>query len=74
MANHVDSVREPLVHGNKNLKTISNDVLGIMEQKPTRLWWAGFLIALSALTLGIVAVSYQIMTGIGTWGLNKTVG
>ena len=28
----------------------------------------------AALLLGIVAVSYQIATGIGTWGLNKTVG
>ena len=74
MANHVETTREPLVHGNKNLKTITNDVLGIMEKKPTRLWWIGFLLALSALILGIVAVSYQIMTGIGTWGLNKTVG
>ena len=30
--------------------------------------------ALSALTLGIISISYQISTGIGTWGLNKTVG
>ncbi len=74
MANHVETVREPLVHGNKNLKTVTNDVVGIMDKKPTGLWWIGFLIAASALTLGIVAVSYQIMTGIGTWGLNKTVG
>ena len=74
MANQLESIREPLVHGNKNLKTITNDVVGIMDKKPTGLWWVGFLIALSALTLGVVAVSYQIMTGIGTWGLNKTVG
>ena len=74
MGSHETSIREPLVHGNKNLKTITDDVVGIMDKKPTGLWWTGFLIAASALTLGIVAVSYQIMTGIGTWGLNKTVG
>ena len=74
MADHVKSIREPLVHGNKNLKTITDDVVGIMDKKPTGLWWVGFFIALSALALGIIAVSYQIMTGIGTWGLNKTVG
>ena len=28
----------------------------------------------TALVVGVVAVWYQIATGIGTWGLNKTVG
>ena len=31
-------------------------------------------VAFTALLIGIVAVGYQIATGIGTWGLNKTVG
>jgi molybdopterin-containing oxidoreductase family membrane subunit len=74
MANHVSTIREPLVHGNKNLTQVTDDVIGIMDQKPTGLWWFGFLLAVSALILGIVSVTYQIMTGIGTWGLNKTVG
>ncbi len=74
MANQVKSIREPLVHGNKNLKSVTDDVIGIMDRKPTGLWWFGFLLAASALALGIVSVTYQIMTGIGTWGLNKTVG
>ena len=30
--------------------------------------------ALVALSIGVACVSYQIATGIGTWGLNKTVG
>lgn len=74
MASQVKSIREPLIHGNKNLKNVTNDVVEIMERKPTGLWWFGFLLAASALSLGIVSVTYQIMTGIGTWGLNKTVG
>ena len=74
MANQVKSIREPLVHGNKNLKSVTDDVIEIMDRKPTGLWWFGFLLAASALALGIVSVTYQIMTGIGTWGLNKTVG
>jgi molybdopterin-containing oxidoreductase family membrane subunit len=45
-----------------------------MERKPTWLWWLGFGLSLSALALGLASVSYQIATGIGTWGLNKTVG
>ena len=68
------STRPPLIHGNKNLTDVTNDVCEIMERKPTWLWWLGFSLALSALVLGLVSVSYQIMTGIGTWGLNKTVG
>lgn len=71
--NHL-SVREPLVHGLKSLSKVTDDVIGIMDRKPTGLWWLGFLLAASALILGIVSVTYQFMTGIGTWGLNKTVG
>ena len=46
-----------------------------MERRPTGLWWAGF--ALSSRRCSRSASSrsrYQIATGIGTWGLNRTVG
>ncbi len=33
-----------------------------------------FSVASAALLLGVVAVTYQIAMGIGTWGLNRTVG
>ena len=33
-----------------------------------------FLLAFSVLLLGVAAVSYQIAVGIGTWGLNRSVG
>jgi molybdopterin-containing oxidoreductase family membrane subunit len=36
-------------------------------------WWAWFCVALAALVLGAVAVAYQLRTGIGTWGLNRSV-
>ena len=74
MADHQTSIREPQIHGNKNLNDVTNEVCNIMDRKPTWLWWLGITLSLSALTLGIVSVSYQIATGIGTWGLNKTVG
>ena len=45
-----------------------------MSRRPTGLWWTAFGVSLRALLLGIVAVWYQIATGIGTWGLNRTVG
>lgn len=67
-------VRQPLVLGDKTLADVTNDVCVPLERRPTALWWAAFLTAFAFLALGIVAVSYQIMTGIGTWGLNRTVG
>jgi len=38
------------------------------------MWYGAFALAVTALLIGIATVSYQIKTGIGTWGLNKTVG
>ena len=74
MANEYAVLREPLIDGNKTYGQVSQEVAAPLEGKPTSLWWAGFLFALSMLLLGVWAVSYQIATGIGTWGLNRTVG
>ena len=49
-------------------------ICGPMDCRPTALWWALFTVPLTALLVGVAAVWYQIATGIGTWGLNKTVG
>ena len=64
----------PLIKGNKSAADVTRDVCGALDGKPTLLWWFGFGISFSALMLGVVAVSYQTVTGIGTWGLNSTVG
>ncbi len=70
----MDSIRVPQISGNKSLSDVTIDVCDIMERKPQKYWWFGISLSLSALTLGIICVAYQISTGIGTWGLNKTVG
>jgi molybdopterin-containing oxidoreductase family membrane subunit len=67
-------LRLPVVLGEKSLAEVSQDVCAPLERRATALWWAAFLAAFSLLALGATAVSYQIATGIGTWGLNKTVG
>jgi len=64
----------PLIGGNKTAAQVTRDVCHPLEGRPTGLWWLGFLIALSALAVGVVTVGYLMMTGIGTWGLNRTVG
>jgi len=68
------AVREPLILGDKALADVTRDICRPLEARPTRLWWAGFLVSFALLLLGVAAVSYQIGTGIGTWGLNRTVG
>jgi molybdopterin-containing oxidoreductase family membrane subunit len=64
----------PLITGGRTPGDVTRDVCGPIEGRPTGLWYAGFLAAATALTIGIVSVGYQIATGIGTWGLNRTVG
>ena len=74
MSSLMSALRKPIVEGNKSLEEVSADIIRPLEQKPTTVWWVAFIAAVSLLILGVVAVTYQIKTGIGTWGLNRTVG
>jgi molybdopterin-containing oxidoreductase family membrane subunit len=65
---------ESRVRGDAALAAVSQDICAPLERRATLLWWLAFLTALALLVLGTAAVSYQIATGIGTWGLNRTVG
>lgn len=69
-----DGFTVPLITGNKSATDVTNDVFEPLERRATPLWWSFFLIAVAFLVVGIVSVTYQILTGIGTWGLNRTVG
>jgi molybdopterin-containing oxidoreductase family membrane subunit len=64
----------PLIGGGKSAADVTREVCGALDAKPSGVWWLGFGLSAAALALGIVAVGYQIATGIGTWGLNRTVG
>lgn len=74
MAELVTNIRQPWIRDNKSLSDVSRDICGIIERKPTALWWIALLISASVMLVGTAAVVYEITTGIGTWGLNKTVG
>ncbi len=74
MANDSHNTTQPLILGNKTPGQVTDDICGNLESHPTAIWWIGLLISSSMLLLGAVAVTYQIATGIGTWGLNTTVG
>src|SRR5262249_26116081 len=62
------------IGGNKTAAQVTADICGPLERRASIWWWLMFLPAFSALLLGIAAVSYQIAVGIGTWGLNRSVG
>ena len=74
MADLTTTLRPPLVAGDKTVSDVTQDICAPLDRRPTGLWWSAFGLSLTALALGVAAVWYQIATGIGTWGLNKTVG
>ena len=75
MASHYEApIRRPLVTGEKSYHDVSVDVARPVEGKANKQWWIVFSIALAAFLWGIGCIIYTISTGIGTWGLNKTVG
>jgi len=74
MASHYEApIRKPLVLGDKGYHDVSVDIAAPVEGRANKQWWIVFSIALAALLWGIGCIIYTISTGIGTWGLNKTV-
>lgn len=71
---HTSSLRKPLITMNRTYGEITNDVLDSIETGPSNIWYILFSIAVLTLLVGIVVVIYQLKTGIGVWGLNKTIG
>lgn len=75
MSGHpVSSLRQPLLGAERTNAQITDEVCAPMERRPNGLWWFAFSLALTALGWGVVSVHTLVTTGIGTWGLNKTVG
>jgi len=71
------STREPeppLITGGKTAADVTRDICSPLERRAKPLWWLGMLCSTSALLFGVWAVWYQTKTGVGTWGLNRTVG
>ncbi|WP_343911971.1 NrfD/PsrC family molybdoenzyme membrane anchor subunit [Aquimarina litoralis] len=74
MSHYEAPIRKPLVTGDKTYHDVTVDVAAPVEGKANKSWWIVFSIALVAFLWGIGCIIYTISTGIGTWGLNKTVG
>jgi molybdopterin-containing oxidoreductase family membrane subunit len=58
----------------RNPGDVTRDVMRPLERPPSTMWWIAMALSIAALLLGVAAVGYQMATGIGTWGLNRTVG
>ena len=68
------AIRRPLILGHKTYHDITNDVVGPIEGNAPRQWKIAISIAAVIALYGIGSIMYLVGTGIGAWGLNKTVG
>jgi molybdopterin-containing oxidoreductase family membrane subunit len=68
------AIRKPLILGEKTYHDITEDICRPIESKAPRAWYVLLAIAGVIALWGIGCILYLIGTGIGTWGLNKTVG
>ena len=74
MASHYEApIRRPLVLGDKGYHDVTVDIAAPVEGRANKHWWIVFSISLIAFLWGIGCIVYTVSTGIGTWGLNKTV-
>jgi len=67
-------VRDPLILGKKTYHQMTVDICHPVEGKANKYWWIAFIIAATTALWGFTCMAYTIGTGIGVWGLNKTVG
>ncbi len=64
----------PLITAATSPGEVTRDICEPIEAGPTKLWRLCLALSASFLLIGVVCVGYQMAVGIGTWGLNRTVG
>lgn len=57
----------------RSLERITDDLCRNVESRAGLSWWLAFGVSALVAGAGLLAVIYQLRTGIGTWGLNKSV-
>ncbi|MCS6917049.1 MAG: NrfD/PsrC family molybdoenzyme membrane anchor subunit [Chitinophagales bacterium] len=67
-------IRPPLIHGHKDYLQITEDICRAVEARPSRSWWIAFAVSAAVMLWGFFVIGWTIWFGIGTWGLNRTVG
>jgi Ni/Fe-hydrogenase subunit HybB-like protein len=66
-------IRDPLILGDKTYHDITTDIARPVEGKANKYWWILFSLSAVLMLWGFICMAYTIGTGIGVWGLNKTV-
>lgn len=74
MAHFESPLREPLITGNKDYKQITDDIVAGTEGKLGMSWLIATTVAGLFAALFVFCIVWTIYFGIGTWGVNKTVG
>ena len=74
MSEVVSPLRKPLVTENRSYTDVSDEILEKVERPTSKLWLLCFSISAAVALMGVLVIGYQITTGIGVWGLNKTIG
>jgi len=67
-------VRGPLIEGDKSLGQITKEIASPMEMRPGLWWYIAFVISTAAALFGFYAMYITVYKGIGTWGVNNSVG
>jgi len=70
---HEAAIRKPLILGDKTYQDITNDICRPIEQKPTKLWWIAFSIAVVGFLWWVASVAYTVGVGLGAWGINNVI-
>ena len=66
-------IRDPLILGKKTYHDITREIALPVEGKANKYWWILFGLSVVLFLWGIGCIAYTIGTGVGVWGLNKTV-
>lgn len=71
---YVSPIREPLIEGEKSYQQVTEDIYRPIKTKPGKLWFAGLTVSSLALFTFVVLVVITVWFGIGTWGVDRTIG
>jgi molybdopterin-containing oxidoreductase family membrane subunit len=68
------NLRKPLILGHKTYGDITNDIVNPIMGAAPKQWKIAITIAFIVALYGVGCIFYVVGVGIGSWGLNKTVG
>lgn len=67
-------IRGPLIEGNRSISDVTRDVIAPLDTTPGLWWYVAMALSTAATLYGAYAIYMTVSLGIGTWGVNNTVG